>query len=90
MQVRELINELEYVITRYEDDFVLIKKRDDDNIADVVIGFDLKLKLLYGWVITLVPIHNIDEIAHQYEIYREMKSDLKKFKEVSGYSYAEK
>ena len=79
MQEFELLNcihNLGYTITRREESCVFMKKRDDDNIADSVLVVDLAYETIGGWIMTLVPIRKIDEIAHQYKIYREMRADL--------------
>ncbi len=80
MQEFELLNcihNLGYTITRREDSCVFMKKRDDDDIADCVLVIDTACGTIGGWIMTLVPIRKIDEIAHQYKVYRELQHDLK-------------
>lgn len=80
---KDTIAKLGYEILKREGEDVIIQKKDE--LATILILFSGKEKHLTGAIQTNKLIYTLDEISHQYAIFREMKQDLKTFKQLSGY-----
>lgn len=80
---KDKIQEMGYEIVKRDKEGVFIKKKDE--LATILILFTNEGKTLLGAVQTNKLIYTLDEISHQYAIFREMQEDLKTFKRLSGY-----
>ena len=80
---KDTLAKLGYEILKRDGDDILIVKRDE--VADILILFEGKERHLSGAVKTNQFIYSLDQICHQYSLFREMKEDLKTFKQLSGY-----
>ena len=85
MEFNDTISELGYEIVRKDDYLIIIKKKDDLNIADTVIMFDTVARCISGGLITLTAIRTLDDIAHQYAVFMQFEKDLKKLASLSNY-----
>ena len=81
----DTIAELGYEIVPIEKPFIKIKKFDNSNIAHIVIILDKETKTLSGGLVTVAPLRTLDDIAHQYKIFREFDKDIKYLSSRTGY-----
>lgn len=84
MNFFDQITEMGYVVMHRSKSEILIKKTED--IANTYIYFNLDGKTLTGSVLPKEFMCNIDDVAANYKIFRNMKEDLIKFKSLSGYA----
>lgn len=77
------INELGYEICKKVNKEIIIQKYDE--LATIVIYFNGEEKQISGAIKTNKLIYTLNEISHQYSIFRTMEADLKTFKQLSGY-----
>ena len=83
MNFQDKIEEMEYQIKSQNDNCIVIEK--NRSISDIVIIFDLKEKVISGYLKPNNIIKELEDITHQYTLFREMKSDLKKLSDLSNY-----
>ena len=89
MEFKKAILDYGYDFQDIEKPFIKVRKRDEQNICDIVIIFDPRSKTIGGGLITLAPIQTIDDIAHEYAKYREFMSDIQYFAYQTGYDIIE-
>ena len=86
MRVNDLFQELGYEQQECSEPFTRkYKKRDEMNIADTVIYIDDFNQIITGGLITIAPMCDINDIAHQYKIFLRFKKDIKSFAEELNY-----
>ena len=83
MNFYDTVQSLDYQIKEQTDNYILIEKKN--SISDIIIIFDLKEKVISGYLKPNDIIKEIGDISHQYELFREMKNDLKEFANLSKY-----
>jgi len=83
MNFHDKIQEMDYELKQQNDNCIVIEKKR--NFADIVIIFDLKEKVVSGYLKPNNILKEIDDISYQYSVFREMKSDLKELAELSKY-----
>lgn len=81
----DTIAERGYELVPSEKPFIKIKKFDESNIAHIVIMFDKDLRVISGGLVTVAPLSSIDDIAHQYAIFKDFQRDIKYFSNVTRY-----
>lgn len=81
----DTIAELGYELVPTEKPFIKIKKFDIRGVSDIVIIFDKNSETIGGGLIATSPIKTIEDIAHQYEIFRNFEKDIKYFSKQTGY-----
>ena len=79
------VSEYGYEVIKRENPYIIIKKKDLDNIADIEIVFDIEAKFISGGLITISPIQNLDDMSHIYKVFLDFQKDINKFAEMSGY-----
>ena len=89
MEFKKAILDYGYDFQDIEKPFIKVRKRDEQNICDIVIIFDPQTKTIGGGLITLVPISTIDDISHQYAKFREFDKDIQYFSNKTGYDIIE-
>lgn len=80
---KDKIQEMGYEIVKKDKESVFIQKKDE--LATILILFKNEDKTLLGAIKTNKLIYTLNEISHQYAIFKEMKEDLETFKQLSGY-----
>lgn len=80
---KDKIQEMGYEIVKRDKESVFIQKKDE--LATILILFTNEDKTLLGAIKTNKMIYTLNEISHQYAIFKEMKEDLETFKQLSGY-----
>lgn len=85
----DTIAELGYEIVPVEKPYIKIKKYDTLNIANIVIIFDKETSTLSGGLVTVSPLKTVDDIAHQYTIFKDFQNDIKYFSKQTGYDIIE-
>lgn len=83
MNFNDKIQEMDYQIKSQNDNCIVIEKKR--SISDAVIIFDLKEKVISGYLKPNNIIKELEDITHQYTIFRELQSDLKHLAELSKY-----
>ena len=83
MNFNDKIQELDYQIKSQNENCIVIEKKR--NISDAIIIFDLKEKVIAGYLKPNNILKELDDISQQYTLFREMKSDLKHLAELSKY-----
>lgn len=80
---KDKIQEMGYEIVKKDKESVFIQKKDE--LVTILILFTNEDKTLSGAIKTNKLIYTLNEISHQYAIFKEMKEDLETFKQLSGY-----
>lgn len=83
MNFKDTITELDYQIKEQTENYIMIEKKSA--ISDIIILFDLKEKAIAGYLKPNNILKELEDITHQYTVFREMKSDLKYLSEISKY-----
>ena len=84
MNFNDKIEELGYVIREKNEEFIIIEQKEE--ISDIVILFGIKDKIITGYLRPNNVIQDLEDITHQYTIFRRMKQDLKELSELSHYA----
>lgn len=83
MNFNDKIQEMDYQIKTQNDNCIVIEKKR--NISDIIIIFDLKEKVIAGYLKPNNILKELDDISYQYSTFREMKEDIKEFAKLSKY-----
>lgn len=85
MALEDILTERGYEFTGANTQFLKYRKRDENNVSDVIMIFDISTKTFTSGIVPVRPIYNIDDISHQYKIFRDMEKDIKYFSEELEY-----
>ena len=83
MNFHDKIQEMDYEIKTQNDNCIVIEKKR--NISDIIVIFDLKEKVISGYLKPNNILKELDDISYQYSVFREMQSDLKELSKLSKY-----
>ena len=83
MNFHDKIQEMDYEIKTQNDNCIVIEKKR--NISDIIVIFDLKEKVVSGYLKPNNILKELDDISYQYSVFREMQSDLKELSKLSKY-----
>lgn len=83
MNFYDKITEMGYEEKERTDNYIMIIKKED--ISDVVILFSSKEKTISGYLKPNTIIKELEDITHQYTVFRQMKKDIKELSELSHY-----
>ena len=83
MNFNDKILEMDYQIKSQNENCIVIEKKEE--ISDIIIIFDLKERVVSGYLKPNNIIKELDDISHQYTVFREMKSDLEELSKLSNY-----
>ena len=83
MNFYDKIQEMDYTIKQKNENCIVIESKQE--ISDKVIIFDIQRKTLTGYLKPNDLILDLDDISHQYTLFRELQSDLKELTNLSQY-----
>lgn len=84
MNFNDKIEELGYFIREKNREFIIIEQKE--RISDIVILFGIKDRVIAGYLRPNNVIQDLDDITHQYTVFRKMEKDLKELSELSHYA----
>ena len=82
---KSIMEDMGYQFHNKINDSVAIIHKDPLVISDIVIIFNKKEKYTTGLIKPLTVIKDLDQISHQYELFRQMQKDVKFFAEILKY-----
>ena len=83
MNFLDKIQEMDYEIKTQNDKCIVIEQKQ--NISDLIILFDIPNKVVSGYLKPNNIIKTLDDISHQYTLFRQLQSDLKELAKLSKY-----
>ena len=83
--MENVFNEYGYEVLPCDSPLVKVKKYDEENVADIIIIFNKETKTIGGGLITVKAIQTLNDISHQYKVFREFQRDIKEFAKRTGY-----
>lgn len=83
MNFYDKIQEMDYTIKLKNENCIVIESKQE--ISDKVIIFDINQKTLTGYLKPNDLILDLDDISHQYTLFRELQKDLKELTNLSQY-----
>ena len=83
MNFYDKIQEMDYIIKIKNENCIMIESKQE--ISDKVIIFDIQRKTLTGYLRPNDLILDLDDISHQYTLFRELQKDLKELTNLSQY-----
>lgn len=83
MNFYDKITEMGYEVKEKTDNYIMLFK--EESISDVVILFSSKEKTISGYLKPNTIIKELEDISHQYTVFRQMKKDLKELSDLSHY-----
>lgn len=87
MNFYDKIQEMDYVIKQHTPNCIVIESKQE--ISDKIIIFDIKNKKLMGYLKPNDLLGNLDDISHQYTLFRQLQEDLKELENLSKYTIAQ-
>ncbi len=84
MNFLDKIQEMDYELKEKLNHVILIEKKA--NISDLIILFNVKEKYVSGYLKANDLIKDLQDISHQYTLFRELQNDLKTLAKLSGYA----
>ena len=83
MNFYDKVQEMEYEIKTQNPNCIVIEKKR--NISDIIIIFDIKEKVISGYLKPNNILKELDDISYQYSVFRELQEDLKELSGLSKY-----
>ena len=83
MNFYDKITEMGYQVKEQTDNYIMVIKQE--KISDVVILFSTKERVIAGYLKPNTIIKELEDITHQYTVFRQMKDDIKELSELSKY-----
>ena len=84
MNFYDKIQELDYTVRTKNEHCIIIEQKE--TISDIVMIFDLDNRTVSGYLKPNDIIKDVNEIAHQYQVFLRMKKDEKEFAKLSKYA----
>lgn len=82
---KSIMEDMGYQFHNKVNDTVAIIYKDPLVISDIVLLFNKKEKYATGLIKPLTVIYDLDQISHQYELFRKMQNDIKFFAQILKY-----
>lgn len=83
MNFYDKITEMGYAVKEQTDNYIMLIREED--ISDVIILFSTKEKTISGYLKPNTIIKELEDITHQYTVFRQMKDDINELSELSKY-----
>lgn len=83
MNFYDTVTKMGYTINSKDTNSILISK--EYHVAISLILFDTKDKTIYGAIKTTDLVSTIDQVTNWYAAFRDMRKDVKKLSDLSGY-----
>lgn len=83
MNFYDKIEELGYCVKEQTENYILIEKKEA--ISDAIIIFSIKEKIISGYLKPNNILKELEDITHQYTVFRQLKEDLKELSSLSKY-----